>query len=98
MRLAGRRGASQAVPGRMPDAHGGSRQALSAGLALGAATFRERRSEMMASANKAEFVWMDGKVVPWGEATIHVSSEAVLRGASIFEGVRAYWSAKEEEL
>src|ERR1700736_2625178 len=52
----------------------------------------------MAGSNKADFVWMDGKVVPWGEATIHVASEAVLRGASIFEGMRAYWNEKEEEL
>ncbi len=43
----------------------------------------------MASPDKAEYVWMDGKIVPWAEATIHVSSEAVLRAASIFEGMRA---------
>ena len=52
----------------------------------------------MAGSNKADFVWMDGKVVPWADAKIHVSSEAVLRGASIFEGMRAYWNDKEEEL
>jgi branched-chain amino acid aminotransferase len=53
---------------------------------------------MMASATKADFVWMDGKVVPWSQGMIHVSSEAVLRGASIFEGVRAYWNKEEEQL
>ena len=52
----------------------------------------------MVSSDKADFVWMDGKVVPWSAATIHVSSEAVLRGGSIFEGVRAYWNDEEEEL
>ena len=52
----------------------------------------------MAGSNKADYVWMDGKVVPWDDAKIHVSSEAVLRGASIFEGMRAYWNEKEEEL
>jgi branched-chain amino acid aminotransferase len=52
----------------------------------------------MARATKADFVWMDGKVVPWSSATIHVSSEAVLRGGSIFEGVRAYWNDEEEQL
>ena len=51
----------------------------------------------MASADKADYVWMDGKVIPWSKATIHVSSEAVLRAASIFEGMRAYWSEKDEE-
>ena len=52
----------------------------------------------MAEPNKADFVWMDGKVVPWADATIHVSSEAVLRGASIFEGMRAYWNDEAKEL
>jgi len=52
----------------------------------------------MAGAQTADFVWMDGKVVPWSAATIHVSSEAVLRGASIFEGMRAYPSEKRDEL
>jgi branched-chain amino acid aminotransferase len=52
----------------------------------------------MARATEAVFVWMDGKVVPWASATIHVSSEAVLRGASIFEGLRAYWSDDEHQL
>jgi branched-chain amino acid aminotransferase len=48
--------------------------------------------------SSADYVWMDGKTVLWAEATIHVSSEAVLRGASIFEGMRAYWNETSEEL
>lgn len=49
-------------------------------------------------AQDADFVWMDGEVVPWATATIHVASEAMLRGASIFEGERAYWSTEHDEL
>ncbi|MGH7155141.1 MAG: branched-chain amino acid transaminase [Acetobacteraceae bacterium] len=52
----------------------------------------------MAGAQTADFVWMDGKVVPWSAATIHVSAEAVLRGASIFEGMRAYPNENRDEL
>jgi branched-chain amino acid aminotransferase len=52
----------------------------------------------MASTSKSDYVWMDGEVVPWSDATIHVSSEAVLRGASIFEGMRAYPSPHKDEL
>jgi branched-chain amino acid aminotransferase len=52
----------------------------------------------MAGSTKADYVWMDGKVVPWSAATLHVSSEAVLRGASIFEGMRAYPNDKHDEL
>jgi len=35
-------------------------------------------------------IWMDGRLVPWAEATLHVTSEAVQRGANVFEGLRAY--------
>jgi branched-chain amino acid aminotransferase len=49
-------------------------------------------------ANTAEFVWMDGEVVPWRDARIHVSADAVLRGANVFEGMRAYWEATERQL
>jgi branched-chain amino acid aminotransferase len=46
----------------------------------------------------AAYVWMDGRIVPWAEAKIHVACDALLRGASVFEGERAYWSEKEQEL
>jgi branched-chain amino acid aminotransferase len=45
-----------------------------------------------------KFVWFDGAVVPWDEATVHVSTATVLRGGNVFEGVRAYWNADEREL
>ncbi len=48
--------------------------------------------------NAADFVWMDGDVVPWADARIHVSADAVLRGANIFEGMRAYWDPDGRQL
>ena len=48
--------------------------------------------------NRADYVWMDGEIVPWAEATLHVSTEAVLRGENVFEGIRAYWNEDEAEL
>jgi branched-chain amino acid aminotransferase len=44
------------------------------------------------------YLWMDGKVVDWRDGTIHVASEAVVRGESVFEGVRAYGSGDGGEL
>lgn len=35
-------------------------------------------------------VWLDGKLVPWDEATVHVASHAIHYGSSVFEGIRAY--------
>lgn len=43
-------------------------------------------------------LWLDGEIVPWSEGTIHVGSEAVIRAASLFEGVRAYGNADHDEL
>ena len=39
---------------------------------------------------KSEKVWLDGKLVPWNEATVHVASHAIHYGSSVFEGIRAY--------
>lgn len=38
----------------------------------------------------AKKVWMDGRLIPWPEATVHVSAHAIHYGSSIFEGMRAY--------
>ena len=39
-------------------------------------------------------VWMNGRLVPWKEATIPIASHVVHYGSSIFEGFRAYANAK----
>lgn len=43
---------------------------------------------------QAEHLWFNGRIVPWKEATVHVMSHALHYGSSVFEGVRAYPSAK----
>ena len=37
-----------------------------------------------------EWIWHNGKLVPWQNATVHVLSHALHYGSSVFEGVRAY--------
>ncbi len=37
-----------------------------------------------------EWIWRDGKMVRWEDATIHVLSHVVHYGSSIFEGIRCY--------
>ncbi len=39
---------------------------------------------------KMEFIWFNGKLVPWDEAQIHVLAHVVHYGSSFFEGVRCY--------
>ncbi len=40
--------------------------------------------------NEAKFIWMDGKMVPWGEAKVHVLTHTLHYGNAVFEGTRAY--------
>jgi branched-chain amino acid aminotransferase len=40
--------------------------------------------------NESEKIWWNGKLVPWGEAKIHVLSHVVHYGSSCFEGIRCY--------
>jgi len=39
-------------------------------------------------------VWMNGQLVPWKEANIHIASHVIHYGSSIFEGFRAYETPK----
>lgn len=42
------------------------------------------------SIDESEWIWMDGELVRWHEAKLHVLSLAVQFGSSVFEGVRCY--------
>jgi len=44
----------------------------------------------MSMADRDGFIWMDGKLVPWREATTHVLTHSLHYGLAVFEGVRAY--------
>lgn len=39
-------------------------------------------------------IWMNGRLVPWNEANIHIASHVVHYGSSLFEGFRAYDTPK----
>ncbi len=39
---------------------------------------------------KTEKIWMDGELVDWDDATIHVLTHTLHYGSGVFEGVRAY--------
>jgi branched-chain amino acid aminotransferase len=44
----------------------------------------------MSMADRDGFIWQDGKIIPWREATTHVLTHSLHYGMSVFEGVRAY--------
>ena len=37
-------------------------------------------------------IWMDGEMVPWRDAKVHVLTHSLHYGLGVFEGVRAYQS------
>ena len=36
------------------------------------------------------FLWHNGRIKPWAEANVHVSTHALHYGSSVFEGERVY--------
>ena len=39
---------------------------------------------------KSEKIWLDGKLVPWNKANIHVMTHTLHYGLGVFEGIRCY--------
>jgi branched-chain amino acid aminotransferase len=40
--------------------------------------------------NEADFIWMNGEIVRWQDARVHVLTHALHYGSGVFEGIRAY--------
>lgn len=40
--------------------------------------------------NKSKSIWMNGQLIPWENANVHVMSHALHYGTSVFEGIRSY--------
>src|SRR3990170_5873133 len=39
---------------------------------------------------KTDKIWLDGRLVPWDEANVHVLTHTLHYGTGVFEGIRAY--------
>ena len=37
-----------------------------------------------------EKIWMNGELVDWADATVHVGAHGLHYGSGVFEGIRAY--------
>ncbi len=40
-------------------------------------------------------IWLDGELVPWGQATMHVLSQSAQRGSLVFDVMPCYWNGPE---
>jgi len=54
------------------------------------ATSDSARSAVAPEVPKAKKIWIDGKLVDWEEAKVHVLVHALHYGSSVFEGLRCY--------
>ncbi|RME63895.1 MAG: branched-chain amino acid transaminase [Nitrospirae bacterium] len=43
---------------------------------------------------KARVIWMDGELVPWDEANVHILTHTLHYGLGVFEGIRCYETQK----
>ena len=43
-------------------------------------------------------VWMDGRLVPWAKAQVHVMSHSLHYGSGVFEGIRCYDTPKGPQI
>jgi branched-chain amino acid aminotransferase len=44
----------------------------------------------MAGFTKTQFIWMNGELLPWDAAQVHVTAHALQYGTGVFEGMRSY--------
>ena len=44
----------------------------------------------MSMSDRDGWIWYDGKMVPWRDATTHVLTHSLHYGLAVFEGLRAY--------
>ena len=48
----------------------------------------------MAAFTKSNFIWINGTLVPWDDARVHITAHGLHYGTGVFEGMRAYDTAE----
>lgn len=43
---------------------------------------------------ETKYIWLDGKLIPWAEAKVHVLTHSLHYGLGVFEGIRCYKRTK----
>ena len=44
------------------------------------------------------YLWFNGEIVPWEQATLHATDTIWSSMHTVFEGIRAYWNAEAETM
>lgn len=51
----------------------------------------------MADVKPVKYIWKNGEMVPWEQATTHVLTHALHYGSGVFEGIRCYHNEETDE-
>lgn len=62
------------------------------------AKLREPAPTLAGEIVETGFAYLEGEFVPFAEAKVSVATHALQYGTGVFEGVRAYWNEREEQL
>ena len=49
-------------------------------------------------ATAPRYIWWNGRIIPFEEATIHVTALGWSTMGAVFEGIKSYWNAAEQQL
>ena len=44
--------------------------------------------------DKVDKIWLDGKLIPWEQANVHILTHTLHYGLGVFEGIRCYQTAE----
>jgi len=61
-------------------------------------TIKKKAPTRTQNTSNPRYLWAFGKLIPWEEANVHITSMAWASISAVFEGIRAYWNDKEKEL
>ena len=51
-----------------------------------------------ASAASPKYLWLSGELKPWADAMVHITMVGWPAIGAVFEGIRGYWNAQQQEL
>lgn len=51
----------------------------------------------MADVTEVPYIWKNGEIIPWEDATTHVLTHALHYGSAVFEGIRCYYDDQAQQ-
>ncbi len=51
----------------------------------------------MADITEVDYIWKNGEMIPWADATTHILSHSLHYGSGVFEGIRCYQNPETEK-